>query len=58
MAQQHPTQTDPARDGAPLEEKGKVDAISLLYIFGGIPAIVAFLWLLFALGVRGCGLPA
>jgi len=38
--------------------RGKNDFVSLLYVLGGIPAIVAFLWLLFALGVRQCGLPA
>jgi hypothetical protein len=40
------------------DARGKVDAISLLYVFGGIPAIVGFLVLLFAVGVRYCGLPA
>jgi hypothetical protein len=28
------------------------------YVLGGIPAIVGFLALLFAIGVRYCGLPA
>lgn len=37
---------------------GKTDAVSVLYIFGGIPAIVGFLVLLFGFGVRYCGLPA
>jgi hypothetical protein len=37
---------------------GKVDLVSMLYVAGGIPAILAFLVLLFAVGVRVCGLPA
>jgi hypothetical protein len=40
------------------DERGKMDVVSILYIVGGIPAIVGFLWLLFAVGVRYCGLPA
>jgi len=36
---------------------GKVDATSVLYIVGGIPAIVAFVVILFML-TRSCGLPA
>jgi hypothetical protein len=40
------------------ERRGKTDAVAVLYIFGGIPAIVGFLVLLFAIGVRYCGLPA
>ena len=40
------------------ENRGKVDAVSVLYVFGGIPAIVGFLILLFGIGVRFCGLPA
>jgi hypothetical protein len=39
-------------------KRGKMDAISVLYVVGGIPAIVAFLALIFAIGVRYCGLPA
>lgn len=39
-------------------DRGKVDAVSVLYVIGGIPAIVGFLVLLFAVGVRYCGLPA
>jgi hypothetical protein len=39
-------------------ERGKVDAVSVLYVLGGIPAIVAFLALLFGVGARACGLPA
>jgi hypothetical protein len=38
--------------------RGKTDAVAVLYIAGGIPAIVGFLVLLFAIGVRYCGLPA
>jgi uncharacterized membrane protein len=29
--------------------KGKVDAVTILYILGGIPAIVAYVVILFAL---------
>ena len=44
---------------AEIEQKpGKTDAVAVLYIAGGIPAIVGFLVLLFAVGVRYCGLPA
>lgn len=39
------------------EPRGKVDAISLLYIFGGIPVIVLYLVVLFALA-RSCNAPA
>jgi hypothetical protein len=42
----------------PHESPGKVDTVSVLYVAGGIPAILAFLVLLFAVGVRFCGLPA
>ncbi len=38
-------------------KRGKMDAVSVLYIVGGIPAIVGFLVVLFAIGVRYCGLP-
>ncbi len=38
--------------------RGKLDAVSVLYVLGGIPAILGFLVLLFAVGVRSCGLPA
>jgi uncharacterized membrane protein len=31
------------------EPKGKVDAVAVLYILGGIPAIVAFVVILFAI---------
>ena len=43
------------RDG---EQTGRVDGVSILYILGGIPAMVAFFVLLFTLGVKGCGIPA
>ena len=39
-------------------KRGKTDLVSVLYVAGGIPAIVGFLVLLFAFGVRYCGLPA
>ncbi len=39
------------------EPKGKVDAISLAYIFGGIPVIVLYLVVLFGLA-RSCNFPA
>jgi hypothetical protein len=39
------------------EPRGKVDAVSLLYIFGGIPAIMLYLVVLFALA-RSCNAPA
>jgi hypothetical protein len=38
--------------------RGKTDAVAVLYIIGGIPAIVGFIALLFVIGVRFCGLPA
>ena len=40
------------------ESPGRVDGVSVLYILGGIPAMVAFFVLLFTLGVKGCGIPA
>jgi hypothetical protein len=36
---------------------GKMDAVSVLFVLGGIPAIVGFLVVFFAIGVRYCGLP-
>lgn len=39
-------------------KRGKMDAVSVLYVIGGIPAIVGFLVLLFGIGVRYCGMPA
>ena len=38
--------------------KGKVDAVAVLYIVGGIPAIVAFVVILFALVKAGLPIPA
>jgi len=35
------------------EPKGKVDMVAILYIIGGVPALVAFLVILFAL-TRSC----
>jgi uncharacterized membrane protein len=40
------------------EPKGKVDAVAILYILGGIPAIVAFVVILFALVRLGAPIPA
>lgn len=42
---------------AQQESHGKVDFVSILYIFGGIPAIVLFLWVLFFFA-RTCDIPA
>jgi len=39
------------------ESRGKVDLVSILYIFGGVPAIVLFLWVLFGFA-RACNIPA
>ena len=39
-------------------KRGKMDVVSVLYVVGGIPTIVGFLVVLFAIGVRYCGLPA
>jgi hypothetical protein len=39
------------------EPRGKVDFVSILYIFGGIPVIVLFLFVLFGLA-RSCNVPA
>ena len=39
------------------EPRGKVDVVSVLYIFGGIPVIVLFLMVLFGLA-RSCNIPA
>ena len=45
--------------GASVEDepRGKVDLVAILYIVGGIPALVGFLVLLFAL-TRACNIPA
>jgi hypothetical protein len=39
------------------ESGGRVDATSILYIVGGIPAMVAFFVILFLL-TRSCGIAA
>ena len=39
------------------QPRGKVDVVSVLYIVGGIPALVGFLVVLFALA-RSCNIPA
>jgi hypothetical protein len=39
------------------EPRGKVDLASILYIVGGVPALVLFLFVLFQLA-RSCNLPA
>lgn len=39
------------------EQRGKLDAVAILYIFGGIPVIVLFLVVLFAFA-RSCNAPA
>jgi len=39
------------------EPRGKVDLAAVLYIIGGIPALVAFLVILFALA-RSCDIAA
>ena len=44
--------------GTPGEEpRGRLDAVSILYIVGGIPALVGFVVLLFW-GARACDIPA
>lgn len=54
MAQQRGSRSQPSPDPSP----GRTDLVSMLYVAGGIPAIIAFLVLLFAIGVPFCGLPA
>ena len=39
------------------EPRGRLDVVSLLYIFGGIPVIVLYMVVLFALA-RSCNAPA
>jgi hypothetical protein len=39
------------------EPQGKVDLVSILYIVGGVPALVGFLVVLFWLA-RSCNIPA
>ncbi len=46
---------DPTEDE---ETRGKVDAVALLYIFGGIPVIWAFIALVVFIGPKTCNLPA
>ncbi len=44
-------------DDEEQQPHGKVDVVSLLYIFGGIPVIVLYLVVLFGLA-RSCNVPA
>jgi hypothetical protein len=39
------------------QPRGKVDLVSILYVVGGVPALVAFLVVIVALA-RSCNLPA
>jgi hypothetical protein len=39
------------------QPRGKVDLVSVLYIVGGVPALVAFIVVLFWLA-RSCNVPA
>ena len=39
------------------EARGKVDAVAVFYIVGGIPAILAFIIVLFS-AVKACNIPA
>ncbi len=39
------------------ESRRKLDLVSILYIFGGVPVIVLFLWLVFGVA-RACDIPA
>jgi len=39
------------------ESRGKVDLTSVLYVVGGIPALVAFLVIVFSL-THACNIPA
>ena len=48
---------DVDRDSSENEEPGKVDLVSLLYIFGGSPVIVLYLVVLFWFA-RSCNAPA
>ncbi len=41
----------------PEEPRGKLDLVSILYIVGGIPAIVGFMVVLFSL-THACNVPA
>lgn len=44
-------------DERPEEERGRADVVALLYVIGGIPAMVAFFVLLFV-AVKLFGIPA
>lgn len=50
--------TIPRKEVLVDESRGRSDLVSVLYVVGGIPAMVAFFVLLFAVGVKVCGLPA
>ncbi len=39
------------------EPQGKTDLVSILYVLGGIPVIVLFLFVIFGLA-RSCNIPA
>jgi hypothetical protein len=39
------------------EPRGKVDLVAVLYVLGGIPALVAFLVVIFSL-THACNIPA
>jgi hypothetical protein len=39
------------------EQRGRLDGVSILYVVGGIPALVTFLVVLFSL-THACNLPA
>ena len=41
----------------PEEPRGKLDAVAILYIVGGIPALVGFIVVLFSL-THACNIPA
>ena len=51
-----------AEEGAPVDpnepqERGRVDSVSLLYVVGGIPAMILFFVVIFVLA-HTCDLPA
>ena len=39
------------------ESQGKTDLVSVVYVLGGIPVIIVFLFVLFGLA-RNCNIPA
>jgi hypothetical protein len=39
------------------QPRGKVDLVSVLYIVGGVPALVGFIFVVFAFA-RSCNFPA